>query len=69
MAEWTAEKLDIMSKPLREFDTAYKEIKTARIVPLETMMAKWGEAGYGYIRVYNDSVDLAGGSCPTTRSE
>lgn len=31
MAEWTEEELDSTSKPLREFDAAHKEIKTARI--------------------------------------
>lgn len=68
MAEWT-EELDSMSKPLRGFDAAHKEMKAARIVLLETtevegarprtitleITTKSGAQGW-------NSVDLAGSS-------
>lgn len=59
MAEWTEEELDSMSKPLRELDAAHKEIKTARIVPLETIKAKGAEAAYDKIKDYNENEKFA----------
>lgn len=48
VAEWT-----------EEFDAMHKAVKTARIVPLETIKAKGAEAAYDKIRDYNGSKKFA----------